>query len=187
MGARSWYDADMDIPWRVALLLVAGAFVVFLLAKMLPFGARRAGAGPALRGARTKVREAKTDRGRAEALCDAGEATLGQPFGATRASAYFLRAMRADPKWAGSVERATAALAPRRGRLLDKVLWRRLAATPWDAAHAPVVRALVTGLATVSKNARGHAAQAQVLERLLSGEELAVDVAGSPAPDATRK
>ncbi len=162
----------MDIPWRAALLIVAGAFIVFLLAKMLPMGSRKAGAGPALLGARAKVREATTDRGRAEALCDAAAAALGQPFGATRAAAYFLRAMRADPKWEGSVDRATAALANRRARLLDKILWRRLAATPWDAAHAPVTRALVTGLATVSKNARGHAAQAQVLERILSGESL---------------
>jgi len=178
----------MDIPWRAALLIVAALFIVFLVVKMLPVGAGKAGTGPALRGARVKVREAKTDRGRAEALCEAASAALGQPFGATRAAAYFLRAMRADPGWEGSVERATAALAQRRARLLDKILWRRLAATPWDAAHAKVTRALVTGLAAVARGARGHAPQAQVLERLLGGESLGGSgtLGGAPAADKNK-
>lgn len=175
----------MDIPWRAALLIVAGLFIVFLVVRMLPLGARKA-AGPALRGARVKVREAKTDRGRAEALCEAASAALGQPFGATRAAAYFLRAMRADPAWEGSVERATAALAQRRARLLDKILWRRLATTPWDAAHAKVTRALMTGLAAVARGARGHAPQAQVLERLLGGESLGGPRTSAGAPAANK-
>lgn len=162
----------MDISWRWALLIVAGAFVVFLVAKMLPIGASRGAPGPGLAKARLKLRDAKTPREKAEALCDAAEAALGQPFGATRAGAYFLRAMRADPAWSGSVDRAVASLSARRARLLEKMLWRRLAATPWDAAHASVSRAIVSGLATVSKKAPSHAAQAQVMERLLNGETL---------------
>ena len=78
----------------------------------------------------------------------------------------------ADPAWSGSVDRAVASLSARRARLLEKMLWRRLAATPWDAAHASVSRAIVSGLATVSKKAPSHAAQAQVMERLLNGETL---------------
>ncbi len=163
----------MDIPWRAALLIVAGVFIVFLLAKMLPFGAGKRGGGKALSGAKIKVRSAKSERDRAEALCEAAVASLGLPFGSTRAAAYFLRAMRADPTWPGAVEKATVALV-RRSRLLDKILWRRLAATPWDDAHAPALRAMMAGLSQVGKKARGHAAQAQVMDRLLAGEELSV-------------
>jgi len=169
----------MDIPWRAALLIMAGVFVVFLIAKMLPVGRAKRGNGLDLASAKAKIREAKTDRARAEALCDAGAASMGQPFGATRAAAYFLRAMRASPAWAGSVEKATSTLAPKRARLLEKILWRRLSATPWDSAHGEVVRALVTGLSTVSKRGRGHAAQAEVFERLLAGEALSLPGKGS--------
>lgn len=162
----------MEISWRWALLVVAAAFVVFLVVKMLPLGAGRGAAGPGVAKARQRVRDAKTPRAKAEALCDAATAALGQPFGATRAGAYFLRAMRVDPAWSGSVERAVLALSSRRARLLEKMLWRRLAATPWDAEHASVSRAIVSGLAAVSKKARSHAAQAQVMDRLLAGETL---------------
>lgn len=164
----------MDIPWRVALLVVAGAFVVFLIAKLLPGAARRPATSASLAQAKARALAAKTPRERATALCDAAEAALSQPFGATRAAAYFLRAMRAEPTFAGSVERATAALSRRRARLLERLLWRRLAATPWDEAHGAVVRALVTSLAAVSKGSRGHVAQAQVLERVVAGEALHV-------------
>src|SRR5262245_5584535 len=125
----------MDIPWRAALLVVAAAFVVFLIAKLLPVASRGPQGSSALSGAKARAREATTARDRALALCDAGDAALALPFGATRAAAYFLGAMRADPEWAGSVERAASALSGRRPRLLEKLLWRRLAATPWDAAH----------------------------------------------------
>lgn len=164
----------MDIPWRAALLVVAGAFIVFLLAKLLPLTPRRAGASPGLLEARARVRSAATPRDRAIALCDAAEAALAQPFGSTRAAAYFMRAMRADPTFAGSVERAASALARRRARLLEKLLWRRLAATPWDAEHGPVVTALVASLAATARTSRGHAAQARVLGRVLAGEALRV-------------
>ena len=162
----------MDIPWRWALLVVAGAFVVFLLVKMRPVVTGSGAAGPGVKRARQKLRDAKTPREKATALCEAAEAALGQPFGATRAGAYFLRAMRVDPAWEGAVDRAVTSLSARRARLLEKMLWRRLAATPWDATHAAANRALVTGLSTVSKKARSHAAQAQVMDRLLAGETL---------------
>jgi hypothetical protein len=165
----------MDIPWRSAVLVVAGAFIVFLLAKLLPFGRPSRGAGPGLVAARGRIRDAKTPRDRAAALCDAAEAAMGQPFGSTRAAGYFLRAMRADAAWAGSVERAAAAFAHRRVHLLEGMLWRRLAATPWDREHAEVLRALVTALASANRRARRHAAQAEVFERILAGEPLSLD------------
>jgi len=164
----------MDIPWRVALLVVAGAFVVFLLAKLLPGARRTPKSSPALATAKARIRDAKSDRQRAEALCDAALAVIGQPFGTTRAAGYFLRAMRADATWPGSVERAAGAFAHRRARLFENMLWRRLAATPWNAAHAPVVRALLTSLAQTSKRSRGHVAQSEVLARILAGESLSV-------------
>lgn len=166
----------MDIPWRTALIVVAAAFIVFLLAKMLPGRAKRAEGAASLSAAKGKVRGAKTDRERAEALCEAAASAMALPltFGGARGAAYFLRAMRADPTWAGSVERAAVALLPRRAHTLEKILWRRLAATPWDAAHRDVLRALVTALADVSKRLRGHSGQAAIAQRLLAGEALSV-------------
>jgi hypothetical protein len=164
----------MDIPWRTALLVIAGAFVVFLIAKMLPVGRSGIASSPELTAAKIRAKEAASPRERAAALCDAGEAALALPFGATRAVAYFLRAMRVDPAWPGSIERAASALAKRRARMLEKLLWRRLAATPWDQDHRAAVRALVTALGSVSRQLRGHKGHAQVLERVSAGEALRV-------------
>jgi hypothetical protein len=162
----------MDIPWRAALLVVAAAFIVFLLAKLLPVGACRRATSAQLASARAHIRDAKTDRERAEALCDAAEAALAASFGATRAAGYFLRAMRVDPAWPGAVQRATAALAGRRARLLRRMMWRRLAATPWDAAHGPALRAMAKAIVATSKGARARSPQAEVIQRLLAGQSL---------------
>ncbi|MEZ4296184.1 MAG: hypothetical protein R3B70_14525 [Polyangiaceae bacterium] len=162
----------MDIPWRAALLVVAAAFIVFLLAKLLPSRIRTRGDNRTLAAARARVRAARTDRERAEALCDAASAAMSAPFGATRAAAYFMRAMRADPLWPGAVDRAREALVPRRARLFRRMLWRRLAAIPWDAEHAPARRALLTAMLASSKAQRSGEAEARVLERLLAGEPL---------------
>jgi hypothetical protein len=165
---------ELDIPWRVALLVVAGAFVVFLLAKLLPGRTRGAAQGASLTAARARLREAKTDRERAEALCQAAEAALAAPFGSTRAAAYFARAMRADPTWPDAASRAAAALAARRPRVLRRLMWRRLAATPWDAEHGPAVRAIAAAITLASKGARGRSPHAIVIARVLSGESLRV-------------
>lgn len=162
----------MEISWRIALLAVAGAFVVFLIVKMLPRTSRRGSKSASLASARARAREAKTDRERAEALCDAAEAALSAPFGGTRSAAYFVRAMRADPTWVGAIERASATLAGRHARLLRRTMWRRLSHLPWDAAHAPALRALATAILSASKGSRAHAAHAAILTRLLQGETL---------------
>jgi hypothetical protein len=162
----------MDIPWRIALVVVAAAFLGFLLAKMWPRASDRAGSPAAISAARKRAHDAKTPRERATALCDAADAALAFPFGTMRAAAYYFRAMRADPTWAGSIDRAAAGLGRRRARTLEKMFWRRLAATKWDAEHATATRALVSRLAAVYAATRGHAAQAQVLARLLAGETL---------------
>ena len=162
----------MDIPWRAALLVVAAAFLVFLLAKLLPRRGRRGDGAASLATARARVRDAKTDRARAEALCDAAEAALGTPFGTTRAAAYFMRAMRTDPAWAGAPERAAAALSERRADLLRKMMWRRLAATPWDAEHGAAARAIATAILDASGGAGASSPQAIVIRRVLSGEAL---------------
>jgi len=163
---------NMDIPWRAALLVVAAAFVVFLLAKLLPVRMRRAVINGPLAAARARLRDAKTDRERAEALCDAAEAALAAPFGRARGAAYFMRAMRADPAWPGAVTRATAALSGRGARLLRRMMWRRLAALPWDAQHLPVVRALAKAIVDAGKGARSRSPQTEVLQRMLAGESL---------------
>jgi hypothetical protein len=165
---------DMSIPWRAALLVVAAAFIVFLLAKLLPIRIRRATSAE-LVAARARVREAKTDRDRAEALCAAADAALSAPFGSTRAAAYFMRAMRADPAWPDAVTRAAAALAGRRSRVLRRMMWRRLAATPWDAEHGPVLRAIASAIVVASKGARSSSPQTIVIERVLAGEPLRLE------------
>lgn len=162
----------MDIPWRPALLVVAAAFVVFLLAKLIPGGARRIRASAPLREARARLRAAKDDRERAEALCAAAEVLIASPFGGARGAAYFMRAMRADPAWPGAVQRAAAALAPRRARLLHRMMWRRLAALPWDAAHRPVLLAIAEALLATSKRPRARSPQVEVIARLAAGERL---------------
>ncbi len=164
----------MEIPWRVALIVMLGAFVVFLIAKLIPFASRGPKQSQELNSAKVKARASKDPIERANALCDAAEASLRLPFGAGRAGAYFLRAMRAAPTSSRSVERAISALSKRRARLLEKVLWRRLAATPWDADHEQVTVAIVKGLVVAFKGRRGHAAHERFFSRIVAGEVLRV-------------
>ncbi|MBK8251133.1 MAG: hypothetical protein IPK82_00490 [Polyangiaceae bacterium] len=161
----------MDIPWRPTLIVAAAAFVIFLIAKLLPRRSKRVGSA-SLSAAKARLRDAKTNRERADALCEAGEAAISGAFGSTRAAAYFMRAMRADPTWEGAVLRTEKALSPRRHRLLRKMMWRRLAASPWDQEHAAAVRAVATVLAHASKGVRTEAAQAEFMSRLVAGETL---------------
>ena len=74
--------------------------------------------------------------------------------------------MRLDPCSAVPVEEAVAALERARPRLLEKLLWRRLARVPWDAAHAPAVRAAALGLASIYENRLRDPVRAAVMERL---------------------
>lgn len=121
------------MDWQVPLAIATLAFLAFIIWQVRP-SFRGGGAPPrqALAAARAKVDAAKDDAERASALCDAGDAYATQLGRGGAAAAYYLRAMRCDPKSAALVERAAKGLS-RRPRVLENVLWRRLGADPWSA------------------------------------------------------
>lgn len=137
----------MNGDWRYLLVGAAVVFVVFLLVKMRPAWPLRARSSAEVRAARDRAREATTARGKAEALCEAGEIAARSAL-AVSSVGYFLRAMRADPEWPLAVERTARALA-RRPRLVERIMWRRLAEVPWDSEHREALRAAAFALRDV--------------------------------------
>src|SRR4029079_8568478 len=115
--------------------VLAGAavlFVAFLVVKLRPRVGGRAALSAEVRAARSRAHAATDARARAEALCEAGKLSVAHGGRWTAAAGFFLRAMNADPAWAGAVEGLVSALHRRRPRLLEKILWRRLGHVPWD-------------------------------------------------------
>ena len=147
--------------------MAAAVFVVFLLAKLRPvrLGRGRPGLGAGVRAARERAHGATTARARAEALCEAGR-LAAEDRRWTASAGFFLRAMRTDPAWSAPVELAAAALARRRPRFLEKLLWRRLAALPWDGAHAAAARVTAARLASIYREQLRDPEKAEVLSRL---------------------
>lgn len=156
----------MGFGWREALAAVAALFLGFLLVKLRPVSRSRAALSAEVSAARSRARTAATPRLRAEALCEAGEVSAKQGRRFTAAAGYFLRAMKADPTSAEIVERAANALQRRRPGLLEKLLWRRLAAVPWDDAHRAAARSLSLALGRVYERGLRDKARAEVLRRL---------------------
>src|SRR5262245_46101265 len=117
----------MTIGWREVLAVMAVLFTAFLLVKLRPLSNRRRGLAPEVRAARSRAVAATDLRARAEAFCEAGTlaATHGRRW--TAAAGFFLRAMHADPTFPVAVERMVAVFQKRRPKLLEKMLWRRLA------------------------------------------------------------
>jgi hypothetical protein len=156
----------MAIDWRHLLAGAAVIFLVFLVVKMRPVGGPRNGTEASLREAKKRAREAKTPREKAEALCEAGALAAAQPW-LISAAAYFLRAMRADPAWPGAIERAASALQRRRPRVLERVLWRRLADVPWDDAHRAAVLAAAASLRDLYRTRLRDRTRAEFLARFM--------------------
>ncbi len=121
-----------------------------------------------VREARQRAASAATASERADALADAGEAAA-RARRWTSAAGLFLRALRADPTRAHIVVRADAALAAR-PRIVESILWRRLAALPDDDAHRTASLELATRLATVYEERLRDPARAAVLRRLAAHE-----------------
>jgi hypothetical protein len=84
----------------------------------------------------------------------------------TAAAGSFLRAMNADPTWPEAVEQLAVAFRSRRPRTLEKILWRRLGHLPWDDAHRPVIRVIVTTLRQLYEKERRDSVRAAVFRRL---------------------
>lgn len=153
----------MDFGWRHVLVGAAVLFLLFLVVKMRPAGVARPGLAADIRAAKQRARDATTPAARAEALCEAGR--LAREGGrVAMAAAFFQRAMKADETSVEAVERTVAALS-RRPRLLEKLLWRRLAHLPWDDAHRAAAKATVGALRHLYLRALRDSARAEFLRR----------------------
>lgn len=99
-----------------------------------------------LKDARDRLAAAKDDHERSLALCDAADACAS--LGRTGASiAYWLRAMRIEPNSVEIVERAATSLARRPGAI-EKVMWRKLADTPWTGEGKKAAAAALKALSS---------------------------------------
>ena len=135
------------MDWHLPLVISAGVFVVFLLWRMRPSfeGSGDHSARAALKAAKLRVEQAKSDEERALALCDAADACVAGIGGAGSAVGYYLRAMRVNPRSAALVERAAKGLA-RRPRALESLVWRRLGAERWAGGGEAAARAALRQL-----------------------------------------
>lgn len=156
----------MELGWRYVLAGVAALFLLFLLVKMRPALRRRNALSAEVQAARERARRATTPRERAEALCDAGGAALRSSRRVTAAVGFFVRAMRADPTSARVIELTSGALARRRPRLLEKILWRRLAVLPWDGDHRDAARAAALGLRELYRREIRDRNRAEIMRKL---------------------
>ncbi len=164
---------------RIWLLLSVAIFAAFLLFRMRP--AWSAGKTPtavraALRDAKARISEAKTDAERAVALADAGDACAQSVARTNGAVGFYLRAMRTDPTSEQLVLRASAAL-QRRPQALESLLWRRLGAEDWSDARRPAAIAAIQSLAALyAAGPLRHRIRARALEHALMamGETVAM-------------
>jgi len=158
---------------QAALAVAAVLFLGFLLVRLWPGRIRREALTDTVRAVRRRAHEAATPHARAEALCEAGALAVREGARWTAAAGFFLRAMNADPTWPGAVEQTVLSLRRRRPRLLEKILWRRLGALPWDDAHRAVLReaaASLSGLyARELRDKHRAAACAKLAEELAAG------------------
>jgi hypothetical protein len=158
----------MELGWRHALAGAATLFILFLLIKLRPTRRRRDALSAEVQAARDRARQASSPRERAEALCEAG--TLAVRGGRRRITAgvgFFLRAMRADPTSAQVVDATVVALARLRPRVLEKILWRRLAFLPWDGEHRDATRAAAVGLRDLYRKEIRDRTRAEILRKLV--------------------
>jgi hypothetical protein len=161
----------MGVGWREALAGAAVLFLTFLVLKLRPRGRAKSVEGRKLSAARRRAASATTSRERADALCEAGR--IARDAHRFRLSAaYFLRAMNAEPTDVACVERAITALERRRPRLLEKVLWRRLANLPFDTSHRGALTAAARGLEQLYRHRFRDAAKAEFMRRFSGRDEL---------------
>jgi tetratricopeptide (TPR) repeat protein len=154
------------MDWQTPLLVSAMIFAAFLIFKMRPAvtPTGRASAA-ALNEAKRRLESAKDDHGRAIALADAADACahLGRTNSAV---GFYLRALRADPTSTQIVERAGAALI-RRPAALELLMWRHLAAHPWQGEHRAAAVAGLRTLARAYGKRRRYHVRAQAIEHAL--------------------
>ncbi|MCC6554185.1 MAG: hypothetical protein IT372_14360 [Polyangiaceae bacterium] len=161
----------MEFDWRHALAAAAALFVAFLVFKMRPVRRRGRAFVAELAAARERVRRASSPEERVEALCEAGALAARGAGREAAAAGLFLRAMRAAPASPQVIERAAAALARSAPRVLEKMLWRRLSALPWEGAHRAAARAAALGLRDLYLHALRDRGRAGLMGKL--ADELA--------------
>ena len=151
-------------PWSLPLIVATAAFLLVLLWRVRPamFGGKSKESRAALRAAHARVASADDDAARAVALCDAAELVVRGLGGPSSAAALYQRAMRSAPASAEIVERASKALA-HRPRALEALLWRRLAATPWDPPSMPSVCAALRALSQLYDGPLRNAVRARAI------------------------
>ncbi len=154
---------------RWVLLGICLIFGAYVLSQLWPGRRRgRGGSLAAVKEARKRAAAATSPEERAAALADAAEAAArGRRW--TSAAGLFLRALRADPAQPRIVVRADEALAAR-PRIIESILWRRLAALPDDDAHRAASLELATRLATIYEERLRDPARAAVLRKLAAHE-----------------
>lgn len=160
--ALSLAPMELQLP----LLVSALAFAALLLFRLRPAITTRARASAtALDDAKRRIESAKDDDARASALADAGDASIALGR-ASSAEGYYLRALRTAPCSARIVTRAVTAFA-RRPRALEHLLWRHLAALPWEDRRRDAIVAALQGLARVYGKRRRFHVRAQALEHAI--------------------
>jgi hypothetical protein len=135
---------------NVLLAFAAIVFALYLFWKLRP----AIGVDDALElrrradGSLGKALEAlPNDTARVAMLCDEAEKLALQMGRRRRAAILFARAMRLAPADVGVIDRASKALA-KKPRLLEALLWKRLAAAGPAAQELPAVEAALTALAS---------------------------------------
>ena len=156
---------------RWVLLGICGLFTAFVLLQLWPARRSRRRSGLAsVRDARARAASAASPAARALALADAGDAAA-RARRWTSAAGLFLRALRASPAETGIPARLLEALGRSRPRLVEAILWRRLAALPDDPAHRVATVELASALASLYDRRLRDRPKARVLRRFLSSLE----------------
>ena len=158
----------MTWDWQnIAVVVVAVVFVAYLLWRMRPVLRPRA-VGRVVRGvaeARAMAREAKTPRERANALCHAGDLFAAERGGGVAAAGHYLRAMRADPAWIEPIDKLRTLLWQDSPRMLERTMWRRLAAIPWEGETRDAAAQCLKILAELHRTRLPDRTRAQVFSR----------------------
>jgi hypothetical protein len=158
--------------WSTPLILATAAFLAVLLWRIRPMvpGPRLGASREAMREASARIEAAPNEKERAIALCDAAD--LMNPVSA---QGLYMRAIRADPTSVVVIERAVAALA-KRPRVLERLLWRYLAGSPWRGAReatSAVLEALRILYEGPLRNATRAKAMANARDAIVDGERSA--------------
>jgi hypothetical protein len=84
------------------------------------------------------------------------------------AMGFYLRAMRADPKFCDPVRGIAELLRHERPELLETVLWRRLSHIAWTGETAPAAKCAAEELASLYKRELRNRDRARALQKLIA-------------------